>query len=296
MKIEKIGVGIDMSEQSIAALDQAMVVARHFGASIVLITAGDVHESGAHAHGPSAAAIEYYENILEERQRRVRTELQELHERYSGQGVDMSQTLVHGFADIAIADAAAEMGLDLLVLGTHGRTGLSRFFLGSVAERVVRLATCDVLIARGQIRTLDNILVPTDFSPHAERAIEVAVALAAPGATLTLLHCTGIDNERDAKLPAHLAESVETAVQARADKLAEHYADEDLIIKTVVIAGAPAGEIRRIAEDEGADLICMGSHGRRGARRLILGSVAEVTVRHAPCSVYVAHNFDPSSD
>jgi nucleotide-binding universal stress UspA family protein len=144
------------------------------------------------------------------------------------------------------------------------------------------------MIARAPVRTFERILVPTDFSRHADRAVAAAVNLVEPGGRLTLLHCTGIGG--DEELPAHLAHSIETAIKAHA---AEH-AGADLAIDTELRSGSPAAEIRALADD--FDLICMGGHGRRGARRLILGSVAEVTVRHAPCPVYVAHDFshDPS--
>lgn len=294
MHIKKIGVGLDLSPESMIALDEAMVIARRTGATITTITAGDVFESGAEQHGPTAAAIEHYQSVLAERQKKVRAELEEVHERYDGQGVELSQTLVHGFADVVIPDAAAELGIDLLIVGTHGRTGLSRFFLGSVAERVVRLASCDVMVARGPSRDFKRVLVPTDFSDHAERAVNAAVAIAEPDATITLLHCTGVGGAKEEELPAHLAESVEAAVKAHAERLSEQLKQTELTVNTVVRAGTPAHEIRQLADDY--DLICMGSHGRRGARRLILGSVAEVTVRHAPCSVYVAHLPDQLPD
>lgn len=292
LSINKIAVAIDMSDESLVAFDQAMAIARLCGAELVMIHAGEVYSSADFdKEGPAAAALEHYGEILKERQTRARAELDQLRERHVGQGVTISQILVTGFADEVIPEAAKEIEADLLVLGTHGRTGIKRFFLGSVAERVVRLAECDVMIARpvatGPYR---NVLVPSDFSALSERALDAAVAVSDPEAAITLMHCS--DTLESSDLPAHLADSIEAVIAARAEKLSSSRADADQTIRFIHERGNPADRIRALADQ--FDLICMGSHGRRGVRRLLLGSVAELIVRHAPCSVYVAH--EPSTD
>ena len=106
-------------------------------------------------------------------------------------GIKVSHVIRRGYADEGIVAAAADLSVDLIVTGTHGRTGLARFFLGSIAEKVVRLAQTNVLVARpsdSEDGAFQRILVPTDFSPASKRALLLGMDLAAPNATITLFH------------------------------------------------------------------------------------------------------------
>lgn len=300
MNIKKIIVGADLSEPSVVALEHAKEIARRSGAEIVLVHAGEVHDMATDDAWPSKATIEYYRLILADRQAHTRRRLSTLVERHSGQGVSISTTLIDGFPDTGLCQAAAELNADLLVVGTHGRTGAGRFLLGSVAERVVRLAETNVLVAReGRARGgYQRILVPTDFSAIAEKALDLAVTVAAEGAHIDLLHCYERPSPIGGMPPLSgqlqdyqsICESLESDAIARMKQLASNYRDSGIHFEVEITGGPPARRIR--GRCGGYDLIAMGSHGRRGFRRFMLGSVAEATVRHAPCSVMVAHGGD----
>jgi nucleotide-binding universal stress UspA family protein len=174
---------------------------------------------------------------------------------------------------------------DLIVMGTHGRTGVSRFLLGSVAEKVVRHAPCAVLVARphGPPERFKHLLVPVDFSETSKLALERAAELASrTGARVTLLHVLDMP---DVLLPQ--AEPPATAaLDEWADLLEQRTSHE---VQRVVRTGVAAAQVLALAsEDPTIDLIVMGSHGRVGIRRFVLGSVAEKIVRHASLPVLVA--------
>lgn len=195
----------------------------------------------------------------------------------------------------AICDAvAADPAFDMIVMGTEGRTGLRRVFLGSVAEKVVRHAACSVLAVRGKNGTsaFRNILCPIDFSESSRIAMYEAARLAAPGGSgITLLHVldlpvrfsgeptvAGFVEDLDRK-GARLLAAWATELRARVS----------VPVVTRTRIGSPGTQAMSVLEGEPPfDLAVVGSHGRTGLRRVVLGSVAERIVRHAPCPVLVA--------
>lgn len=183
---------------------------------------------------------------------------------------------------------------DLIVMGTEGRTGMRRILIGSVAEKVVRHAACSVLAVRGKNGTskFQHVLCPIDFSAASHVTIDQAVQLAERGGLgVTLMHVLDVP-PRFASAPA-FAEPLETADRAAAQHL-EQWATElrarvSIPVTTRTRTGSPAAQILSLLEAEPTfDLVVVGSHGRTGIARAILGSVAERIVRHAACPVLVA--------
>jgi nucleotide-binding universal stress UspA family protein len=201
--------------------------------------------------------------------------------------------IIDGFADIGLCEAGKQLDADLSITGTHGRSGLSRFLMGSVAERVVRHYHRNVMVARPGAehkRAFERILVPTDFSPDAEDALRLALVLIAPGGTIELFHAWDTPPELALEWTGPiLDELAEDANQAGEELLKRYQSSERTIVFESVRAGAVTGIEQRLHERE-YDLVVMGSHGRRGIKRFLLGSVAEKIVRHAPCSVIVVHH------
>ena len=302
MKFENIVVGTDFSEEAEVALRQAVDIARHTGGKLMMLHVGVVHERIADDVGPARAQVETYEKVLAECLAQDRSKLAELRERFDGQGVAISHAVVSGFADTALVEAASDSVADLLVVGTHGRTGIKRLFLGSIAERVARLASMPVLIARpggNSAGGFRKILVPVDFSEPSRRALEAALALAADGAQVDVLHCWNLPALADAyTMPESLREEaigplvrdMEAETRQRGEAFLADANAGGVALSFDVVRDIPAQGIHDRAP--GYDLIVTGSHGRRGVRRFLLGSVAEVTVRHAPCSVLVVHGAE----
>ncbi|MBI2080393.1 MAG: universal stress protein [candidate division NC10 bacterium] len=193
----------------------------------------------------------------------------------------------------AIAHAARD-GVDLIAMATHGRGGLSRLLLGSVAEAVIRAAGVPVLLIRGQSAwkpwATRKIVVPLDGSEGSEEILPVVQRLAGPRA-LTVLVVKVID-------PLAASPAVETvrwpnelmALQ-REDaarylaKVMEPLRARGLRVECHVAVGRPAETIAAVAGREQADLIVMATHGRSGLSRVLLGSVAGGVLRNASVPV-----------
>lgn len=207
----------------------------------------------------------------------------------------VTSQLAHGSPWQKIVDAAqADPACDLIVIGSHGRTGLSRVLLGSVAEMVVRHAPCPVLTVRGaaEPRPFAHLLCPVDFSPWSREAIDLATELALPErAAITLLHVLeppvawGEVRPFDVyeQISGHATNTLEDWTRELTAKLARP------VHQKIRVGRAGAQLLAAVDDDPTIDLVVMGSHGRTGITRLALGSVAEKTVRHARCSVAVAH-------
>jgi nucleotide-binding universal stress UspA family protein len=193
-----------------------------------------------------------------------------------------AQTLI----EVARTEAA-----ELLVVGSHGKTGITRLVLGSVAERVAQHSDIPVLVARGTAEEpFRRALVATDFGAAAERALELALRLVAPGATVDVVNAVAIPIFVAAPLHAVAVQSLgELQVAARrlgADLVARH-ARRGVALRFIDDVGDPRDSILTRLEEQPYDLLATGTHTRRGADRLLLGSVSTALVRHAKCSVLV---------
>lgn len=302
MTIAKILAAVDFSEESDIAVKQALALARQQGAQLTLLHAGLVPEQPPGLPESMRAVADDYLRVLDEHLSADRRRLQDLRERLSGQGAEISHMVRDGPPAQAIVAAAAELGTDVIVTGSHGRTGLRRFLLGSVAERVVREARCHVLVARARADNppqLRRILVPTDFSTHANRALDIAIALAGPDTRIDVLHCWYL---APFSYP-HFAPPIATASQtlsvretlvgasgAQGAQLMERHRDARCQLDFHLREAPAAAGIEEWLSAQPCDLVVMGSHGWRAPTRWLVGSVAEKTVRHANTSVLVVHD------
>jgi nucleotide-binding universal stress UspA family protein len=304
MTTKKIIVGVDFSFESELAAQSAVEIARLTGGEVVLVHVGDPVEAGALPEDATPKAREVFEGYRARLHRMVadqREQIASLCERLSAKGPAVSHVLTEGFPDTALCDAAAKMGADLVVVGTHGRTGLRWFFLGSVAAQVVRACPTDVLVARreGAGRCgFHRILVATDFSAGSEPALDRALELAASGAEVDVVHYyglrwpalghTGSPAAAIAVWPDLVAQEIDAAARARGEKLIASRKRPEVDLSFHALDGRPMPGLIHRLEDRAYDLVALGSHGQRGLRLFAIGSLAEAVVRRAPCSVLVA--------
>jgi nucleotide-binding universal stress UspA family protein len=195
-----------------------------------------------------------------------------------------------------IAQLAQESGASLIVTGTRGHSALVAAFLGSTAAQLIRQSERPVLVVPPEQPTLHPriLLAPLDLSSCSRASLQRAAQLArALKARVHALHVVTLPTlpVMAGAAPIDInALSLEQLLKARRDWL-EHTIDvlgvRDVVGELVVRTGEPAHTIHEVAQELGADLICMGSHGRRGLQRLLLGSTAQRVLRHAPCAVYV---------
>ena len=209
----------------------------------------------------------------------------------------VASKMLNGVPWQQIVDAARqEAGLGLIVIGTHGRTGLSRVLMGSVAELVVRHAPCPVLTIRpgNEPTPYSHVLCPVDLSRPARDAMYLAAELVKPGsAEITLLHVLELPVSYAGKVPTpDFHRDLDARSAALLDRwTAELKAKVNVPVTQLTRIGHPGAQILAMLEyDRTFDLVVMGSHGHTGIGRMLLGSVAEKVVRHARCPVLVAHS------
>ncbi len=185
-----------------------------------------------------------------------------------------------GRVDTHLALLAAEVKADLLVVGTHQRAGSARFWQGSVSRGVLHHAPCNVAcVPRGEsvgdeevIATFRRVLIPTDFSPLANRAIAVGYGIVATGGVVHLLHVvTRKPGEDDLDVTERLRALIPKGVAAKG-----------VVTEVEVVEKENASiGIWHAAGRLGVDAICMATHGRSGVSRVVLGSQAQEVVQHA---------------
>ena len=211
-------------------------------------------------------------------------------------GRDVRVRAAHGRPASTIVDEAARLGADLIVVGSRGRGTLATIVLGSVAAEVVDKATCPVLVARTPL--VRRILVADDGSASSVavglvrawpifRSCEAVVLSvsdvpAMPVAAGPLRH-PAADEE-----VARAADAERDAHRRVARRRAEELTRAGMHARAEERTGDPAEQIVLSAIEREADLIVVGSHGRGGLARLVIGSVARSVLVHAPCSVLIA--------
>jgi nucleotide-binding universal stress UspA family protein len=224
--------------------------------------------------------------------------------RHQGNDIRIQHSIIRDVAPApAIIHYAEDHDIDLIVMSTHGRRGLRRLLLGSVANEVLRTAPCSVLTVRTSDKAetipgrVDAILVPIDFSKYSRAALQSAKAFAkVAGARLDLLHVIDeelhpafytiaaqsiydIDPQIDEKAVAEL-QSMDAATQGEGVETRYHVHD-----------GHAARTIIDFAEELDSDLIIMSTHGLRGLEHFFMGSVAEKVVRRASVPVLTVKAF-----
>ena len=164
--------------------------------------------------------------------------------------------------------------------------------LGSTAQKVLRTVQTHVMVARGDAPSsagYQRVLIPTDFSASAEKALHLAVALAAPDAQFELVHFWRVpEATRADEYSALVIETVGNSVMERGRKLLESFQEEAPNATFQSVQESPERGIARKLEDGDYDLVVVGSYGRSKLRRWLLGSVAEYAARTSPCAVAVA--------
>jgi nucleotide-binding universal stress UspA family protein len=293
-------VATDLSPIADAALERAIAFAARDGAKITIAYAEpDYAATPAMSEVESAAFLELA-NLESEVKVAVDEQMTERAERAKEAGVPVEVIARKGNPDDVVPEIAGEVGADLVVLATHGRTGIKRFLLGSVAEHVVRRSPVSVLVTRGtdvENAEFRRILIGTDFSPAADKALRQAIALSAPGAEIEIAHVWqyppgtwGLGALADhTKAMDALRSALTAGATERGQKMLELYKGCGRHLTFELLHGPAASVLTTRAETTDRDLIAVATHGYRGFRRLLLGSVAEATVRHAPCSVLAAH-------
>lgn len=199
--------------------------------------------------------------------------------------IAVRSAVVDGDVASVIVDTAVAEGMDLICMSTHGRSGLTRWMLGSMAEKVLSAAPCPVLIRRGR-QPLRRILITLDGSQLAEHALEPGFALAAALSEQVILLRVVDEHAPDET-------SLHDAAEAYLWRLAQAHAQPGLEIRTEIAVGPAAETIVTRLGTLGVDVAVMATHGRSGLRRWVYGSVTEKVLDSAHCSLLVVRPAHP---
>jgi nucleotide-binding universal stress UspA family protein len=282
---------VDLSDFSKPVIAHAVALSQWYHARVTAL-----HVFASWAPPGSLAAYPGWMMQIPEARESISQELQAIVEPFAAAGVTVPLLTMEGDPAEAIVRCAAETKADLIVMGTHGRSGFDRFTLGSVTEKVLRKASCPVLTlppgaaAAPQAVEYRQILCPTDFSQCSRDAMRLAMSMALrTRASLTVVHVVemaeGYDSVSDTEFP-------DTLRQRKGDEartLLHGWVPDDpqraIEVVEVVAFGKPYREILRTAAERHADLIVIGVRGRGRVDLSLFGSTTNQMVRRATCPV-----------
>ena len=189
-----------------------------------------------------------------------------------------------------IVHVADDENCDLIVMGRRGRRHLERELMGGVTARVIGYTKRNVLVVPGGASiSWENILVATDESENSRHAFEQALDVAKErSAQLSAMSVFYTNDELSAFAPDHVAEMVESKKSFLAD-LKTEAASKGIELSTHVREGEPHAQITDLANEIKASVIVMGTHGRKGLHRILMGSVTERTIGYSSCPVMIVH-------
>lgn len=295
---DEILVPVDGSSFAEQAIPYARAIASRVGAHLQLVL---VHTPLA-LHTADIAPVPLTQQWEREHREAEASYLDQLAERLNREGVDVTAEKLDGDVAHTLVERA-KSGADLLVMTTHGRAGLERAWLGSVAEEVVHHVRLPVVIVRPQgeevpeVTGFDHILIATDGSTAARAATDQAFNFARLfDARVTLLRVVSVPAGLSSPYIPHAAlidQEVTEDRRVEAERSLEEAAaraGNELSIDTQVRLGYhPARGILDAIPDLGCDLVALGTHRKRRLARIVLGSVADKVLRASTVPVLVGH-------
>jgi nucleotide-binding universal stress UspA family protein len=281
--IKKILCPVDFYPASDAAVEYATTLAANYDATLHLL----------HVIAPVLPTADEYavntDDILKIIETKAAEEMKKLEARLKETGVAFESELRLGDVYDQITKTTEVLKPDLIVLGTHGRRGLERWFMGSTTEKLLRHSLVPLLAIRATgerpvtTPAFRRILVTTDFSEGTADALSYAFSVAQENdSRITLLH---VLNDVTADVSGKYRESLIQGVRKQLEDLVPPEARNWCDVVTRVATGLPYRIILKTIEDEKIDLLVMNIHGKGMVDRVLLGSNAERVVRGASCPV-----------
>jgi len=297
MKSFRILVPTDFSDSALLALEHGIFLTKKFDGELVLLHVAEL---------PTITIHDFPSDLFELAREGGMDRMGELLEKQEVALPPVKRVVLAGTPSEPAADVIVEYAktneVDFIVMGTHGRRGMRRLLLGSVTEEVVRRSPCPVLTTRTHkdawsLPRADRILVPVDFGSSTRQIIGVASRMAEHyGAAITLAHVVNLEYYPyygfGSDAYPEIKNSMIEASEEKLIELATELQGAGLDVSWKTIKGHPAAALRQLAEEADIDLIVIGSHGRSGFDRAMVGSVSEKVLRSAHCPVMIVNTGD----
>ena len=273
-RLEKLLLSTDGSEFSEGAIREAINLAKRCSSKLLVVSIIEMD--------PELEALA--PDLVEKFERETRRHLESVKERVAKEGVDCEIIVHEGEEPYQyIVDEADKQQVEMIVMGRRGRTGLKRLMMGSVTARVIGHATRNILVVpRAAHITWKSIVIATDGSKYSEAAAKEALSLAKT--TCANLYAIAVTRPDAVPERIKLSEDALRDIKISAEK-------EGIKIAISLVKEKPHESIHEsiieYAKEKNADIIVMGSHGRTGISRLLMGSVTERVIGHAECAVLV---------
>lgn len=279
---DRILIPSDGSDAAKKAVDRALSLAERFDASLHAIHVVKRNEYPERVESEASAELAHYGEAA----------LNEIGDRADNREVPITTQVIETTEPVhqEIIEYVGTHDIDLVVMGTHGRTGLDRLILGSVAERTLRTSPIPVLTVHDETdidSDFDAILVPTDGSDTANAAATHAIRLATmTDAAIHVVHVVDLNALTGDYDSGAVLEALEEEGKRAVDDVIERAEEADVrSVEASVLSGTPAKAIVDYANERDVGLVVMGTHGRSGLDRYLIGSVTEKVVRLAEMPV-----------
>ena len=283
---KNIVIAYDDSEFSKAALLESTCLIKRYGGKAVLVHSVFFDEE-EFVIDPSQREkrIELGKKACYSRQAKVSAEM--------GLNGDLQALVCEGEPHNVLTDVAKARNADLIAIGTHGRKGLKKIFIGSVTAKVITDSPCDVLVVKKQFGKCtgryDSILLSFDGSKFSEKALEKACEFACTdGSRITAVYVVPRYEEMiEFFATSFIRENLRHDAEHVIEKARTIAKDHGVQIDTEIVEGDEADKIIETANRLKNNLIMRGTHGWTGINRAIIGSIAERIIINAPCPVLV---------
>jgi nucleotide-binding universal stress UspA family protein len=279
-KYRKILAAVDGSESSLHALRECLKLAKDEGCRVTVVSVMPRYEGDLGAT--------WVNNVKESIGRPCETAVSQARKIAEEEGVPIKTVCEEGDIFERITDLADAENCDLIVMGRKGRSQLEKALIGSVTARVIGHTQRDVLVVP-DVSSIgwQKILLATDGSKYSKPAINRAVEFAKSyGSELKIVSVVDVTEEFFARAPGAV-ENLLSKTRDLIDDIKKRAALEGIRAEGLVREGEAYKSIVNVSKEEKADAIIIGSHGRTGLRRLLMGSVAEKVIGYSYCPVLV---------
>lgn len=294
--LQKILVPLDGSEVAERAIPTALEIGKKAEAEVVFLRVLETEDIliPDHLAMPMPMPPQWVEDFY----KKASYYLEDIENRVDQRGLTLTSRIVEGDPAAVVVDIADEEEFDLIVMSSHGYSGLQRWILGSVTEKVLRHATCPVFVVRS-VEPIEHILVALDGSPISEAVLDISYELARllnvemilmrsePGLIVQNMRDIEQIERLDPGMGQRIVEQLYHRVEHYLTQVKIRYNHTDIPVRILPADGDPAGEILRYAKKLDNALIAMSTHGRDGLKRWRYGSVTEKVLRHTDRNMLV---------